>query len=49
MIMNLSTAEALWFGALRVDSRAMPMENLTAFLQYVAQVLMGVMMPTLPR
>jgi len=47
VIMNLSTVAALWFGALRVDSGAMPIGNLTAFLQYIAQILMGVMMATL--
>lgn len=46
VIMNLSTVAAMWFGALRVDSGAMPVGNLTAFLQYIIQILMGVMMAT---
>ena len=46
VIMNLSTVAAMWFGALRVDSGAMPIGNLTAFLQYIVQILSGVMMAT---
>src|SRR5207244_1301822 len=46
VIMNLSTAAALWFGAIRVDSGAMPIGNFTAFLQYIIQILFGVMMAT---
>ena len=37
---------ALWFGAIRVDSGAMPIGNFTAFLQYIIQILFGVMMAT---
>src|SRR2546430_4355847 len=46
IIMNLSTVAALWFGAIRVDSGAMPIGNFTAFLQYSIQILFGVMMAT---
>jgi ATP-binding cassette subfamily B multidrug efflux pump len=46
-IMNLSTVAALWFGAIRVDSGAMPIGNFTAFLQYIIQILFGVMMATI--
>src|SRR5438270_10193298 len=46
VIMNLSTVAALWFGAIRVDSGAMPIGNFTAFLQYIIQILFGVMMGT---
>ena len=46
VIMNLSTVAALWFGAIRVDSGAMPIGNFTAFLQYIIQILFGVMMAT---
>ena len=34
----------MWFGGLRIDSGAMPIGNLTAFLQYVMQILFAVMM-----
>jgi ATP-binding cassette, subfamily B, multidrug efflux pump len=43
-IMNLSTVAILWFGSIRVDSGAMPIGNLTAFLQYIFQILFAIMM-----
>jgi ATP-binding cassette subfamily B protein len=46
-IMNLSTVAIVWFGGLRVDSGGMPIGNLTAFLQYVMQILFSVMMAAL--
>jgi len=45
-IMNLSTVVVMWFGAIRVDSGAMPIGDLTAFLSYIAQILISVMMAT---
>jgi ATP-binding cassette subfamily B multidrug efflux pump len=42
-IMNLTTVAVLWVGAYRVDSGDMPIGNLTAFLQYIIQVLFAVM------
>jgi ATP-binding cassette subfamily B multidrug efflux pump len=45
-VMNLSTVAIVWFGALRIDSGAMPIGNLAAFLQYVMQILFSVMMAT---
>ncbi len=45
-IMNLTTVGVLWFGAIRVDSGGMPIGNLTAFLQYIIQVLFAIMMAT---
>ena len=42
-IMNLTTVAVLFFGAYRVDSGDMPIGNLTAFLQYIMQVLFSVM------
>ena len=47
MILNLSTVAILWFGGLRIDSGAMPIGNLLAFLQYVMQILFAVMMATI--
>ena len=46
-IMNLSTVAIVWFGGLRIDSGGMPIGNLSAFLQYVMQILMSVMMAAL--
>src|SRR6478735_9222817 len=44
MILHLSTAAVLWFGGQRVDAGAMQVGSLTAFLQYLLQILMAVMM-----
>ena len=44
LIVNLSMAAIMWFGAYRVDSGALPIGNLTAFLAYVMQIFMSVMM-----
>jgi ATP-binding cassette subfamily B multidrug efflux pump len=43
-ILNLSTVAVMWFGAMRVDSGEMPIGNLTAFLQYILQILFAVLM-----
>jgi len=45
-IMNLSSVAVLWFGSIRVDGGAMPIGNLTAFLQYIIQILFSIMMAT---
>ena len=42
-IFNLSTVAALWFGAIRVDSGDLSIGNLTAFLQYLSQILFAVL------
>ena len=46
-IFNLSAVAIMWFGAMQVDSGAMGIGNLTAFIQYVMQILMSVMMATI--
>jgi len=46
MILHLSTAAVLWFGGERVDSGEMEVGALTAFLQYLLQILIAVMMGT---
>ncbi|MFL5770602.1 MAG: ABC transporter ATP-binding protein [Chloroflexota bacterium] len=38
-IFNLSTVAVLWFGAIRVESGDLSIGNLTAFLQYLLQIL----------
>jgi ATP-binding cassette, subfamily B, multidrug efflux pump len=38
-ILNLSTVAVMWFGAIRVADGAMQIGNLTAFLQYLLQIL----------
>lgn len=44
MILHLATAAVLWFGGQRVDSGQMQIGSLTAFLQYLLQILVAVMM-----
>ena len=44
LVMNLTTVAILWFGGHLVDSGQMPIGNMTAFLQYVLQILMSLMM-----
>ena len=43
-VMNLTTVAILWFGGHLVDSGGMPIGNLTAFLMYIMQILMSLMM-----
>lgn len=47
VIFNISSAAVLWFGAHRVDSGAVQVGSLIAFMQYLVQVLMAVMMTTM--
>lgn len=44
--MNLSSVAVVWFGAGRIDSGAMDVGALTAFLSYLMYILMSVMMAT---
>jgi ATP-binding cassette subfamily B multidrug efflux pump len=44
VIMNLSSVAVLWFGGHLIDSGGMPIGNLTAFLSYILQILLAVMM-----
>lgn len=46
LIMNLSSIAVLWLGAFRVEDGSMQIGALTAFLQYLVQILMAVMMAT---
>ena len=43
-VMNLTTVAVLWFGGHLVDSGQMPIGNMTAFLQYIMQILMSLLM-----
>ena len=47
LILNLSMVAIMWFGAIRVNSGAMPIGNLTAFITYIMQILISVMMATI--
>jgi ATP-binding cassette subfamily B protein len=46
LILNASSAAVMWFGGLRVDAGQMQIGALTAYLVYLAQILMSVMMAT---
>src|ERR1700730_1228687 len=46
LILNASSVAVLWFGAGRVDAGQMQIGALTAFLVYLMQILMSVMMAT---
>jgi ATP-binding cassette subfamily B protein len=46
LVINASSVAVLWFGGLRIDSGAMQVGALTAFLSYLMQILMAVMMAT---
>lgn len=46
LLLNASSAAVMWFGGLRVDAGQMQIGALTAYLVYLAQILMSVMMAT---
>ncbi|MDX3501053.1 ABC transporter ATP-binding protein [Streptomyces sp. ID03-2B] len=45
-VVNLSSVAVVWFGAHRIDSGGMQIGALTAFLAYLMQIVMAVMMAT---
>lgn len=46
LIVNLSSVAVLWFGGHRIEGGAMQVGELTAFLSYLMQILMAIMMAT---
>ena len=46
LVLNVASVAVLWFGAWRIDAGAMQIGSLTAFLTYLVQILMSVMMAT---
>src|SRR6266542_4038822 len=46
LVVNASSVAVLWFGAARVDAGQIQVGALTAFLMYLMQILMSVMMAT---
>jgi ATP-binding cassette, subfamily B, multidrug efflux pump len=46
LVLNVSSVAVLWFGGHRVDGAEMQVGALTAFLTYLMQILMSVMMAT---
>ncbi|WP_460567776.1 ABC transporter ATP-binding protein [Humibacter soli] len=46
LVLNLSSVAVIWFGAFRINDGSLQVGTLTAFLSYLMQILMGVMMAT---
>ena len=46
LVLNVSSVAAIWFGGARIDSGEMQIGSLVAFLSYLVQILMSVMMAT---
>jgi ATP-binding cassette, subfamily B, multidrug efflux pump len=46
-ILSLSTVAIMWFGSYQIADHGMPIGDLTAFLTYVVQILMSVLMATI--
>lgn len=46
-VMNLSSIAVIWFGAFRIAEGQLQVGQLTAYLAYLAQILMSVMMSTI--
>nr|WP_228508002.1 ABC transporter ATP-binding protein [Herbiconiux sp. VKM Ac-1786] len=46
LILNVSSVAVIWFGAFRIDEGSMQVGTLIAFLSYLVQILMAVMMAT---
>ncbi|WP_328460779.1 ABC transporter ATP-binding protein/permease [Actinoplanes sp. NBC_00393] len=46
LIVNLSSIAVVWFGGHRIDSGGMQVGELTAFISYLMQILMSIMMAT---
>ncbi|WP_019137340.1 ABC transporter ATP-binding protein [Cellulomonas massiliensis] len=47
LILNLTSTSVLWFGAYRIDAGQMQVGALTAYLSYIAYILMAIMMSTM--
>ncbi len=47
LVLNLSTVAVLWFGAQRVDAGLMEIGSLTAYISYLIQILMALLMSTM--
>lgn len=47
LVMNLSSVAVMWFGAHRIETNDIQVGQLTAFLSYLIQILISVMMTTM--
>jgi len=46
LVLNTSSVAVIWFGGHRIDTGQMQIGSLTAFLSYLVQILMSIMMAT---
>ena len=46
LVLNVSSVAVIWFGSFRIDAGTLQVGALTAFLSYLVQILMAVMMAT---
>nr|WP_279587836.1 ABC transporter ATP-binding protein [Microbacterium ulmi] len=46
LVLNVTIVGVIWFGGIRVDEGTVQIGTLFAFMQYVGQILMGVLMAT---
>ncbi|PNH85659.1 ABC transporter ATP-binding protein [Arthrobacter sp. AFG20] len=46
LVLNVSSVAVIWFGSFRIEDGSMQMGTLVAFLSYLLQILMSVMMAT---
>ncbi|MDQ0819353.1 ATP-binding cassette subfamily B multidrug efflux pump [Arthrobacter sp. V4I6] len=46
LVLNVSSVAVIWFGAFRIEDGSMQVGTLVAFLSYLLQILMSVMMAT---
>ena len=46
LVLNVSSVAVIWFGAARIDDGTLQVGALTAFLSYLVQILMAVMLAT---
>jgi ATP-binding cassette subfamily B multidrug efflux pump len=46
LVLNVSSVAVIWFGSFRINDGSMQVGTLTAFLSYLTQILMAVMMAT---
>ncbi|KQQ93743.1 multidrug ABC transporter ATP-binding protein [Leifsonia sp. Leaf325] len=44
LVLNVTVVAVIWFGAIRVDNGEIQVGTLFAFMQYIMQILMGVLM-----
>ena len=47
LILNLTTVFIIWFGAIRIEAGAFEVGSLIAFIQYVMQIMMALVMVTM--